>query len=1071
MLLGRERRAPGARPAAGRRARRAERRARARRRARDRQDRAARLRRRRGRRDAGAARPRHRVGGAGSVRRAARAAAPRAGALDRIPGAAGGRARRRARAAARRARRTGSPSARRPSACSPPTPRSAPLARAGRRRPLARRVERRGAALRLPPARRRPDRGRARRARGASRRCSTAPTCRCCASPVSTALDAADCSARVAVRSAGSPTGSTAPRRATRSRCSSWLPDAPARGGAARRRPCRLGEHRRTRSCAASTRCRATTRGAARARRRERRRRADACSSAPPALLGLDRRALAAAEGAGLVRLARRPLEFRHPLARSAVYGAASPGRAARRAPRARRRAARPRRRPPCLASRRGRGRHRRGRVRRAASRPRTRARARSAYVGRRDGVRAGRAPRARARVAAAPAPLRRRRRAWLGGPARPRAGAARRGARGARPELALAARIEHLRGRIADAARAGDAQPRPARRSRRARRGRATRRWPSRCSPRPRRLLLRRRDAADAGAPRTAPPSWPPAAGERAAFFAAIAQGMALIFAAAARRARTRCASATAILEASDELRDDPLPARLGRPWRRSGCARRDAGRALVDRAVEAGPRAARRSASCRALLLARRPRRRRRPTVAGRARPAITRRSGWPARPGSAPSSPRRSPGLAWLEARQGKEEHCRAHAAEARELCARARHAASRDLGDRGARRARARPAAGRRRRSSTSRPSRPRSTTLGIADVDLLPAPELVEVYLRLGRPDDAARGLRRVRGAGARRRASRGRSRAPRAAAACSPPTTSSRRASTRRCACTSRRPTSSRPPAPASPTAPGCGARASGFGPARSCAPRSRSSTGSAPRRGRTRPSAELAATGETARRRDRARSTRSRRRSFRSRCSWPTAGRPARPPPRSSSARRRSSTTCATSTASSPSARARSSRRSWARFGFRSSAPLIQPAAEPGSGRAFGEEAPELRPGGHPLFEPVEAEELVRRVELLVGRREREEQRLHAQRLLEDDGSGQRPADPDEQRLRGRVDGLQRPHCGEHRGMVGADRVGGHAAGLSDDPHRDAARHVHGDVRRTAGRSARDPGPGRAGR
>ena len=61
----------------------------------------------------------------------------------------------------------------------------------------------------------------------------------------------------------------------------------------------------------------------------------------------------------------------------------------------------------------------------------------------------------------------------------------------------------------------------------------------------------------------------------------------------------------------------------------------------------------------------------------------------------------------------------------------------------------------------------------------------------------------------------------------------------------------------SRRRARASPTAPGCGVGASASVPASSFARRWRSSTGSARRRGRSAAGAELAATGETAHRRE----------------------------------------------------------------------------------------------------------------------------------------------------------------------------------------------------------------------
>jgi DNA-binding CsgD family transcriptional regulator len=95
----------------------------------------------------------------------------------------------------------------------------------------------------------------------------------------------------------------------------------------------------------------------------------------------------------------------------------------------------------------------------------------------------------------------------------------------------------------------------------------------------------------------------------------------------------------------------------------------------------------------------------------------------------------------GLAWLEARQGREAECRAHAAEGREACLRVGArvhelwtiAALGDLelglGDPGA-------AVVHYEEWDALLRSR------GIEDTDLSPAPELAETYLRLGRVDDA-----------------------------------------------------------------------------------------------------------------------------------------------------------------------------------------------------------------------------------------------------------------------------------------------------------------------------------------
>ena len=117
------------------------------------------------------------------------------------------------------------------------------------------------------------------------------------------------------------------------------------------------------------------------------------------AQFGADMSALAAAESAGLVRFEAGMVEFRHPLARSAVYADAPAGAAARRAPGPGRGPARPRRGPPRLAP--GRRGDRAGRV--SVGRPRAGrgTRPRSQRVRHRRGrVRAGRAARRTARAA-----------------------------------------------------------------------------------------------------------------------------------------------------------------------------------------------------------------------------------------------------------------------------------------------------------------------------------------------------------------------------------------------------------------------------------------------------------------------------------------------------------------------------------------------------------------------------------------------------------------------------------------------------------------------------------------------
>ena len=248
---------------------------------------------------------------------------PALGALDRDPGAAGGGARRRARTPARRRRRTGSPSARRRSACSRRTPSDAPLVAARRRRALARRLERARRSLfamrRLiadPIAVGRWPCG------TASRRSLDGARLRVSASGGSTATAAARCSGATARPPAGRSTGCTARPRAIRSRCSS-----------SRRRRCawprlpvdarrRSRPRRARRSCAARRRCR--ERDAPRLVLAAASDNGDLASlGRAAAALRLDVAELAPAETAGLVALQDGRVEFRHALARSAVYGAA----------------------------------------------------------------------------------------------------------------------------------------------------------------------------------------------------------------------------------------------------------------------------------------------------------------------------------------------------------------------------------------------------------------------------------------------------------------------------------------------------------------------------------------------------------------------------------------------------------------------------------------------------------------------------------------------------------------------------------------------------------------------------
>ncbi len=224
-----------------------------------------------------------------------------------------------------------------------------------------------------------------------------------------------------------------------------------------------------------------------------------------------------------------------------------------------------------------------------------------------------------------------------------------------------------------------------------------------------------------------------------RSEFFASITNGMALIFAGEGGNGPQLIRQAVELLERSDELRYDLRLlawAVMGPLWLREA----ESGQSLVDRALQIARSrmavgvlphllcyvAVERAASDRwgeaqavfheAILLAR--------ETGQRSELAISLAR------------------LSWMEARQGKQDECRAHAAEALEL--------SRPLGlgpceiwalsalgdlELGLGRLEAALAYLEEQRSALCR--------LGINDVDLSPVPELVEAYLRLGRSEEAA----------------------------------------------------------------------------------------------------------------------------------------------------------------------------------------------------------------------------------------------------------------------------------------------------------------------------------------
>jgi DNA-binding CsgD family transcriptional regulator len=223
-----------------------------------------------------------------------------------------------------------------------------------------------------------------------------------------------------------------------------------------------------------------------------------------------------------------------------------------------------------------------------------------------------------------------------------------------------------------------------------------------------------------------------------RARFFSAMAHCMALVANGEGDAGADQGRTAIAILEQSDELTGD---SRL-LAWAAFGplfLREADVGRGLIDRAVER----ARMDAAVGTL-----------PTLLhhiGRDQATTDR---WPEANASFDEAIRLAretgqrtelaaslAGLAWLEARQGRERACRAHAAEARTLCGELGMGlyevwAIQALGDLELGLGRAAEAALQHETQAAALDER------GIADVDLSPTPELVDAYLRLGRREEA-----------------------------------------------------------------------------------------------------------------------------------------------------------------------------------------------------------------------------------------------------------------------------------------------------------------------------------------
>jgi DNA-binding CsgD family transcriptional regulator len=224
-----------------------------------------------------------------------------------------------------------------------------------------------------------------------------------------------------------------------------------------------------------------------------------------------------------------------------------------------------------------------------------------------------------------------------------------------------------------------------------------------------------------------------------RAGFFAALSHAFALVARGEGEAGASAARRAVEIIEGSEELRNDPLLltwAALGPLWLREA----QAGRALIERASEL----ARGQAAVGALpgllhILAR--------------DQATT--DQWAAAEASLDEAIRLAretgqrvelaaalAGLACLEARRGREDVCRRYAAEARAACAELGMGTYgiwtiQALGDLELGLGRPGEAAAHHEEQLAA------MSALRIADVDLSPGPELVESYLRLGRTDDAA----------------------------------------------------------------------------------------------------------------------------------------------------------------------------------------------------------------------------------------------------------------------------------------------------------------------------------------
>jgi DNA-binding CsgD family transcriptional regulator len=224
-----------------------------------------------------------------------------------------------------------------------------------------------------------------------------------------------------------------------------------------------------------------------------------------------------------------------------------------------------------------------------------------------------------------------------------------------------------------------------------------------------------------------------------RAGFFAHMASAMALVADGEGEDGARHARRAVAILQESDELRDDPRLvtwATFGPMWLREA----DAGRDLIERASD--QTRARGAAGNLPIILQHLARDQATTDRWAAAEANLDEAIRLAEETGQRSELAAALAGLAWLQARQGQEDACRRHADRAAALCDELGMGtygvwAIQAVGD--LELGLGRPTASVVHHEAQAEAMRER----GIADVDLSPAPELVDAYLRLGRSDEAA----------------------------------------------------------------------------------------------------------------------------------------------------------------------------------------------------------------------------------------------------------------------------------------------------------------------------------------